>query len=92
MTMLSDVNVKSLAASGSINGTRTRVKGILITPASTAGSVVLKDGGASGATVLTIVTVANGQSFNVLIPGNGVLFSSTAYATLVNASVTVFYG
>ena len=92
MTMLSDVNVKSLAASGSINGTRSRVKGMIVTPEATAGSVVLKDGGASGTTVLTIVTVANGQSFNVDIPGNGVLFSTDAYATLTNASVTVFYG
>jgi hypothetical protein len=92
MSMLSDVSVKSLAASGSVIGSRTRVKGLVVTPGTSAGSVVLKDGGASGTTVLTIVTIANGQSFSVHIPGNGVLFDTDAYATLSNASVTVFYG
>lgn len=92
MAMQTDVNVKSLAASGSIFGNRTRVKGLTITPEASAGSVILKNGGASGTTVMTIVTVANGETFNVLVPGEGVLFSTNVYATLSNASVTVFYG
>ena len=90
--MQTDVNAKSLAASGSIFGDRTRVKGLTITPEASAGSVILKNGGSSGTTVMTIVTVANGETFNVLIPGEGVLFSTNVYATLSNASVTVFYG
>lgn len=90
--MQTDVNAKSLAASGSIFGNRTRVKGLTITPEASAGSVILKNGGASGTTVMTIVTVANGETFNVLVPGEGVLFSTNVYATLSNASVTVFYG
>lgn len=92
MAMQTDVNAKSLAASGSIFGNRTRVKGLTITPEASAGSVILKNGGASGTTVMTIVTVANGETFNVLVPGEGVLFSTNVYATLSNASVTVFYG
>jgi len=92
MAMQTDVNAKSLAASGSIFGDRTRVKGLTITPEASAGSVILKNGGSSGTTVMTIVTVANGETFNVLIPGEGVLFSTNVYATLSNASVTVFYG
>lgn len=92
MAMQTDVNAKSLAASGSIFGDRTRVKGLTITPESSAGSVILKNGGSSGTTVMTIVTVANGETFNVLVPGEGVLFSTNVYATLSNASVTVFYG
>jgi hypothetical protein len=92
MGMQTDVKAKSLAASGSIYGDRTRVKGIIISPGGSAGSVELKDGGSGGTTVISITTVANGETFNALIPGEGVLFSTNVYATLSNASVTVFYG
>jgi hypothetical protein len=92
MGMQTDVKAKSLTSSGSIYGDRTRVKGIIISPGSSAGSVDLKDGGSSGTTVISITTVANGETFNALIPGEGVLFSTDVYATLTNASVTVFYG
>jgi hypothetical protein len=92
MAMQTDVMAKSLAASGSVIGNRTRVRGLVIVPGTGAGSVVLKDGGASGTTILTIPTVANGEPFNVVIPGEGVLFETDAYATLTDAGVTVFYG
>ena len=92
MTMQTDVKAISLAASGSVFGGRTRVKGLVITPGASAGSVAMKDGGASGTTVFTINTVANGQVENILIPGEGVVFNTDVYATLSNATVTVFYG
>lgn len=92
MGMQTDVKAKSLSSSDTVFGARTRVKGIIISPGGSAGSVVLKDGGASGTTVISITTVANGETFNALIPGEGVLFSTDVYATLTNASVTVFYG
>jgi hypothetical protein len=92
MGMQTDVKAKSLASSDTVFGARTRVKGIIISPGTSAGSVVLKDGGASGTTVISITTVANGETFNAIIPGEGVLFSTDVYATLTNASVTVFYG
>ena len=92
MGMQTDVQAKSLNASGSVYGARTRVRGIIITPGANAGSVALKNGGSSGTTVMTITTVANGEAFNAIIPGNGVLFDTDVYATLSNASVTVFYG
>lgn len=90
--MQTDVKAISLAASGSVFGDRTRVKGLVITPGASAGSVTLKDGGSSGTTVFTINTVANGQVESILIPGEGVVFSTNVYATLSNATVTVFYG
>jgi len=90
--MQTDVKAVSVAASGSVYGGRTRVRGLVIEPGSLAGSVVLLDGGASGTTVFTVNTPAAGQVFNVLIPGEGVLFTTNVYATLTNAKVTVFYG
>ena len=90
--MQTDVKAKSLAASGSVFGDRTRVKGLVVEPGTGPGSVVLKDGGTSGTSVMTINTTALGEPFNVLIPGEGVLFLTDVYATLTDAKVTVFYG
>jgi len=91
MGMQTDVMAKSLAASGSVIRNRARVKGMVVVPGTGAGSVVLKDGGSSGTTILTIPTIANGEPFNVVIPAEGVLFETSVYATLTDAGVTVFY-
>ena len=90
--MQTDVKAASIAASASVYGSRTRVRGLVVEPGASAGSVVLRDGGASGTAVITINTPAGGQVFSVLVPAEGVLFSTDVYATLTNAKVTVFYG
>ena len=92
MGMQTDVKAISLAASGDVTTYRTRVRSLVIEPGASAGSVVLKDGGSSGTTLFTINTTANGETFNVLIPEQRVLCVTTAYATLTNTKVTVFYG
>jgi hypothetical protein len=76
------------------NLSRTRVKSIYIVPGSSAGSVVFKDGGSGGTTVMTINTVASAtQPTYVLMPGQGVLFNTNVYADVTNiGSVTIFYG
>ena len=91
MAMQTDVKAVSLAASGAVFGERVRVRGMLVEPGASAGSVVLKDGGSGGTTVMTINTPAGGSPFNVVIPAEGVLFYTSAYATLTNTKVTVFY-
>ena len=92
MTMQTDVSAISLAASGDISAQRTRVRGMVVEPGASAGSVTLKDGGSSGDTIFTINTVAGGETFPVIIPAEGVLCRTSAYAALSNAKVTVFYG
>lgn len=91
MGMQTDVMANSLAASGSVFGGRARVRGALVEPGASAGSVVFKDGGSSGTTLFTINTSANGESFSVVIPAEGVLFETDVYVALTNAKVTVFY-
>lgn len=91
MAMQTDVMAKTLAASGAVTDARTRVRGMVIEPGASAGSVIIKDGGSSGTTLFTINTTANGETFNVVIPAQGVLCETSAYATLSNAKVTVFY-
>ena len=92
MTMQTDISAVSLAASGTAYGSRTRVRGAVIEPGTGAGSVVFKDGGSGGTTLMTFNTVANGEPFSVVIPANGVLFETNVYAALTDAKVTVFYG
>lgn len=93
--MQTDVSAKSLAASGAVSSTRTRVRGMSIEPGTLAGSVVFKNNstdGTGGTTVMTFNTPASGQPYSITIPAEGVLFETNVYATLTNAKVTVFYG
>ena len=73
---------------------RARVKAVYMVPSATAGSVVFKDGGASGTTVITLNTVASAtQPTYLIFPGEGVLFSTNVHGTVTNVtSVTIFYG
>ena len=94
--MQTDVRSTHLNASGSIFAGRARIKGFSIcATASSAGTLVLKDGGSSGVSVveIDIPSNSNPNSFYVAIPGEGVLCQTNIYATLTNiSSVTVFYG
>ena len=91
MTMQSDVLAISLGASGAITTARARIRSLVIEPGAVAGSVVIKDGGSGGTTLFTINILASGSPFNVLIPGEGVLCATSAYAVLTNAKLTAFY-
>jgi hypothetical protein len=96
MTMQYDVKSTHRNSSGSIFGSRARIKGFSIcATASLAGSLLLKDGGSGGTTVIEvdIPSNSNPNSFYISVPGEGVLCSTDIYASLTNiASVTVFYG
>ena len=96
MTMQDDVKSTHRNSSGSIFGSRARIKGFAIcATASAAGSLLLKDGGSGGTTVIEIDIPSNSNpnSYYVSVPGEGVLCSTNIYASLTNiASVTVFYG
>ena len=73
---------------------RTRIKAVYIVPASSAGSVIFKDGGSGGTVVMTLNTVASAtQPTYLIFPGEGVLFSTNVHGTVANVgSVTIFYG
>lgn len=73
---------------------RVRVKALYIVPAAGAGSVVFKDGGASGSTKMTVNTLASSTApYWLLFPGEGLLFQTDVYATVTTVgSVLVMYG
>ena len=89
--MQTDILTANLTASGVVSGQRNRIRGLVCTPGATAGSVVLSDG-QGGLVKINITTIVNGGTFDVEIPGEGVLCLNGIYATLTNVqSVTVFY-
>lgn len=92
MAMQTDVKAKSLALSGNVFDGRSRVRGMIIEPGTGVGSVVFKDGGVSGTTVMTFNTLGGKDPFPVVIPAEGVLFETNVYVALTDAKVTVFYG
>ena len=91
-----DVKAVHANASVSLVNQPTRVKGFSIcATASTAGTLLLKDGGSGGTTLLEvdIPSNSNPNSFYTLIPGEGIRFTTNVYATLTGiASITVYYG
>ncbi len=92
MAMQTDILVADVSVSGTAFSGRTRVRGLLVSPGASAGSVVLKDGGSGGTTKMTIPTVANGEPFSVVIPSDGVLFQTDVYVAVSNTTVLVFHG
>ena len=94
--MQTDVKSTHLNASGSVFAGRTRIKGfVMCATASLAGTLLLRNGGASGTVVIEvdIPSNSNPNSIYILVPGEGVLCSTDVYASITNlASVTVFYG
>ena len=91
MAMQNDVKAAALSTTGTLYGGRARIRGIFVIPGASAGSLVIKDGGSSGTTLFTIATVAGGQPFNVIIPDQGVLASTSVYAAISNVTGSVFY-
>lgn len=93
MAMQTDVKSAYLAATGTaVASSRTRVKSVIIASTATAGSVILRDGGASGTSLLRIDTPAAALMMNVLLPGEGILFGTDVHGTLTNCTATVVYG
>lgn len=92
MSMQYDVTAKTLAATGSVFGARTRVKGVVVTYES-GGSVKLRDGGATGSVLFEFSAPSSSDGVaDIGIPGEGILFETSVYAELTDASVIVFCG
>lgn len=88
---LGDVKSNVATSSNTVVGSPARVRSIYYTANASAGSIVVKDGGSGGTTVISVATPASGYG-SVVIPADGVLCSSNVYLALTNiASVTVFY-
>ena len=92
--MQTDVKSALVTTTATVFASRTRCKGVFVTPGSAAGTVVIRDGGASGATVFSTATLNGGTPFAVPFPGEGVLCATDLHVTVTGADPTgvVFYG
>ncbi len=83
----------SVTATGDVTAGPAQVLAVQVRATATAGTVVLKDGGAGGTTKLTVYTPASVAALVTLpVPGGGILFASKVHATLTNADgLTVVY-
>ena len=98
MGMQTDVSSKHLSAAGSIFASGSRLRGIVVAPAtSTAATFEVRDGGATGTILfqMDIPSNTNPNSYCITIPGEGILYRTNLYLTLSVGSVaglTFFYG
>lgn len=91
--MYSDVRATRLTASGSVFAGPARVKKIHYLAGAAAGTITVRDGGASGTVLAVIDTPADAAvALDVGIPENGLRCETSAYVAFDNAvAVTVFY-
>ena len=91
--MNSDIKSTRLTSTGTVFAGPARVKAIAILDGATAGTLTIRDGGASGAIVLVLDTpgaAAGTQWFD--LPENGIRCETDIHATFDQAvGVTVFY-
>ena len=98
-TYISTVKATNLTTSGDIFAGPCRVLGIYYVSDTTAGSIVIKDGGTGGTAIATFQTPLGAGTAGeeiaryIPIPGDGLLCRTSGYATLTNVDkVTIFYG
>jgi len=93
MAMQYDVKAATATTNSTVVSYRVRVKGLVVSPDGSAGSVVVKDGGSGGTVILTVPTTASTNPFPVVIPGEGILCATSVYVDVGgNDGVVVFYG
>lgn len=93
MSSSTDVLAVRVSATGSVVGSRTRIRGLHYVNTATAGSIVFRDGGAGGPILLQLDTPAAAGQMYMRLPEKGVLFGTNVHVTLTNVtSLTVFHG
>ena len=94
---MSDITATTVTADGVAVNNPTRLKSVYYIRTSTAGSLVLKNGGSGGSTLLTLTVPATeageDESNTLSIPSDGLKFSDNIYVDVTNiSSVTLFHG
>jgi len=93
MSTLTNVFSAHIEATGTIYAGATNLAGYQILSGSVAGDIIFRDGGASGAILLSINCSSTQVVFGLQIPGNGIRFTTDIHATIpTGAKVTIFCG
>tara|TARA_X000001382_G_scaffold35382_1_gene23333 strand:- start:3935 stop:4216 length:282 start_codon:yes stop_codon:yes gene_type:complete len=93
---MASIKATTITSTGTAVGNPARVKKLYYVLGNSAGSIVLKDGGSGGETILTLTTPAatTGEGVDSMtIPEDGMRFATDVHATLTNiSSLTTFHG
>jgi hypothetical protein len=97
MSMQYDVKAAHVEATGTVVSGRNRLKAYHCISGGTAGDVIFRDGGATGTIRLQFNIGTGTQPVSLLIPGEGILFTTDIHVTLPGtapnaAKITTFYG
>ena len=91
--MQTDVKAVHIEATGTLVDGRVRLKAYHCLSGGTAGDVIYRDGGASGAIKLQFNIGTGTQPIVLSIPGEGILFETSLHVTIpATAKITTFYG
>lgn len=92
---MSDITATTVTADGVAVARPARVKSIYYIRGSSAGSIVLKDGGSGGTTLLTLTTPGAGSGVDAAntmsIPSDGLRFSTNVYVDVTNVTSVTFF-
>jgi len=92
MSFSSDISAVTVVATGDALDGRTRLAGLYFVSTSSAGSLTLRSGGASGDIKLQLATPAVAGNYDLIIPDDGILFKDGIHITLSNVtSATLLY-
>lgn len=88
-----EVKAKHTHASASLLSGRGRLMGLIVShKTGVTGNIILYDNTAASGSVLIEVDESVAGTFDVVFPGDGILYETGVYATLpANTSVTIFY-
>ena len=93
MSTLTNVFAKHANGTGTIYDGATNLGGYQLKPGGTAGTIEIRDGGASGTLLLELDITVNTAVIATLLPGNGIRFTTSIHVTLpASAAITIFCG
>ena len=86
------IHAVTVTSTGTAYGGRARLKGLYYVSNGTAGSIVVRDGGASGTVRLNLAIPAVAGAYDLIIPDDGILHETDMHVTLTNVtSSTLMY-
>jgi len=93
MSTLTNVFSAHNDATGTMYSGAANLAGYQAISGGTAGEIILRDGGAGGTVLLRFNISTQLQPISLLIPGNGIRFTTDIHVTLpTSAKITIFCG
>jgi len=90
--MAASITAKTVTATGTVLGGRTRLKAFYVKTASSGSPAVVFKNGSGGATLLSMVFHTSDDN-QITIPDHGMIFDDECHVTLTNVdSLTGFFG